>query len=114
MPAILVTLIGAFVSGLTTFFASRAGLILAGMGLTFIGVKGFQTIIGFFINDLNTLVGIVSSSGQAVGNSGNLGQIMMQFAAFAGLFDGLNIIISGYMTFASFIAVRFIIGRLGS
>jgi hypothetical protein len=109
---IIGTLVGGIIAGLTQFFASRGALMLAGLGLTFIGVKGFETFIGFIIADWNTVIGQLNGGGTGV--SAGLAQKMVQLAAFAGFFDGLNIVLSGYMAFVSLISVKFIVGRLNS
>ncbi len=114
LPILAATALGSVVGGLTQFFASRAGLILAGLGLTFIGVKGFEVILGTFIHDLNFLFSALQSAGSSLPGGGSLGPIMLQFAAHAGLFDALNIIFSAYSTMISFVAVRFILGRLNA
>lgn len=111
IPAIGSLFAGGIIAGLVQFFASRAGMILAGLGLTYIGVKGLETLIGFVVGDINTLVSLLQSQAGSVGGSG-LGALMLKFAAFAGLFDGLNIVISGYMAYTSLLGVRFILGRL--
>lgn len=110
LPAIGVMLGGGIVAGLVQFFASRAGMILAGFGLSLIGVKGLQTFLGFAITDIQTVAGYL----QGGGGSSGLGAKMLQFAAYAGLFDGVNILISGYMAYASLLGVRFILGRLSA
>ena len=101
---------GAFVSGLVSFVASKMGMVLAGLGLTFIGVKGFETLLGFVVADLNTILG--SAAGIAHGVTG-LGSVALQVAAYVGLFDAFNIVIAGYMSFVSLVSVRFLLGRLG-
>lgn len=102
---------GAVVAGLTQFVMSRLGLILAGLGLTIVSVKGFEVFIGYVVSDLNQIVSGLNAAGGEGGMAG-LGQIMLQYAAFAGLFDAINIVVSGYMAFASFAALRFIAARL--
>lgn len=111
LPAIAVSLGAGVVAGLAQFLTTRAGMILAGMGLTFIGVKGFQTFLGYVISDIQTVAAFVQAG---AGTTLGLGQKMLQFAAFAGFFEGLNIIISGYFAYASLLGVRFILGRLSS
>ncbi len=110
LPAIVASMAGGVVAGLVQFFVSKAGMILAGMGLTFIGVKGLQTFLGYAITDINLIASQLNSSG---GGGSGLGPIMLQFAAYAGLFDGVNILISGYMAYASLLGVRFVLGRVG-
>ncbi|MDX9943771.1 MAG: DUF2523 family protein [Azonexus sp.] len=112
LPLLAATALGSIVGGLTQFFASRAGLILAGLGLTFIGVKGFEVLLGTFIQDISTITSGLQAAGGALPGGGSLGPIMLQYAAHAGLFDALNICFSAYSTMISFVAVRFILGRL--
>ena len=108
LPLLIPSMAGAVTAGLTAFIASRGAMILAGLGLTFIGVKGFQSVIGYAISGIQ---GVVSS---ASGDGGGLGSQMLQMAAYAGLFDGINIILAAYTAWASLLAVRFIVGRLRS
>lgn len=116
VPIIAASFIGGIAAAITQFFMSRAGSIIAGLGLTFIGVKSMETFIGYVIGDMQQIVSIVQSAGGGSGGIGgaglaNLAAMAMQFAAYAGLFDALNIVISGYMAYASLTAVRFIVGR---
>ena len=104
-------LAGGVIAGLVQFFATRGAMILAGLGLTFIGVKGLQTFLGYAITDIQN---VASMLGAGAGSASGLGSTMLQFAAYAGLFEGVNIVISGYMAYASLLAVRFVIGRLTS
>lgn len=108
---IISTIGGGIIAGLVQFFASRAGAILAGLGLTYVGVKGFETFIGFIISDFNLIASTLQSQGGSLAGSG-AGAIAMRFAAFVGFFDALNIIISGYLSFASLIGMRVILARL--
>lgn len=112
MPVFVASLVGIIVTALTQFVASRAGMILAGLGLTFVGVKGFETFMGFVIADINQVTSYVQSAGGSAGNASGLGALMVQFAAYAGLFDALNIVISGYMAFASLSGLAFTVRRL--
>lgn len=109
LPAIAAAIGTGLVAGLAQFLTTRAGMILAGLGLTFIGVKGFQTFLGYVITDIQTVAAFLAAGS---GSAMSLGQKMLQFAAFAGFFEGLNIIISGYFAYASLLGVRFILGRL--
>lgn len=102
-------LIGSIIAGLAQFFASRAGMILAGFGLTLVSYKGFQAFLGYAITEIQTIASYVSAGG---GSSIGLGAKMLQFAAFAGLFDGVNIMISGYMAYASLMSAKAVFSRL--
>lgn len=113
LPALGVMIGGGVVAALVQFFTSKAGLILAGLGLSFIFMKGIQTIMGFMLADFNTLQNaLASQSGNFEGQG--LGAIMLQWAQFVGFFDGLNIIVSGYMAVASVKQLKVIVGRLQS
>lgn len=106
-------LAGGVISGLVQFFASKAGTILAGLGLTLVGVKGLQIMIGYAITDIQTVVQFVGAHGGGGGVTG-LGAKMLQFAAFAGLFDGINIVLSGFFTYASLLSLRFVFARMSA
>jgi hypothetical protein len=115
LPIVAASFVGGIVAGLAQFAASKAGLILAGLGLTFIGVKSLEAFIGYVIADMQQVIALAQQAGGAVGGSAgvsNLAYQAMQFAAYAGLFDALNIVISGYMAYVSLMSVRFIVGRL--
>lgn len=108
---IIATIGGGIIAGLVQFFATKAGAILAGLGLTYIGVKGFEAFLGYVISDWQTLSGMLQGQAGNLNGSG-AGAIALQFAAFVGFFDAINIIISGYMAFASLLGMRVILARL--
>lgn len=109
-PALFVSVGAGVAAGLTSFFATRAGAMLAGLGLTIIGVKSFEAFLGYVISDINMLSSMVGSVD--TGGGGAAVGIFLQVAAFCGLFDALNIIISGYMAAASLIGMKIVFGRL--
>ncbi|QDF97681.1 hypothetical protein CJ010_14655 [Azoarcus sp. DD4] len=106
VPLLAATFIGGLISGLVQFFASKAGAILVGAGLTLVTAKGLELIVGFMIADFNTVVGAFS------GSSTHWGAIMLKFAAYCGLFDGINIVLAGYMAMAYVKAGRVFLARL--
>jgi len=114
LPIVAASMIGGIVAGLAQFAASRMGLILAGLGLTFIGVKSLEAFIGYVVADMQQIIQLAQTAAGGTGPATiqNLAYHMMQFAAYAGLFDALNIIISGYMAYTSLMSVKFIVGRL--
>lgn len=112
LPIVAASFIGAIVAGLAQFAISKAGLILAGLGLTFIGVKSLEAFIGYVVSDMTQIINLAQTSGAGAGQASHLAATMMQFAAYAGLFDALNIVISGYMAYTSLMSVRFVLGRL--
>lgn len=105
------TLIGAIATALFNFFSTRAGAILLGLGMTLLGVKGFETLIGFVISDFQTLIGYMQGLGTS-GTSRHWGAVMVQLAAYAGFFDALNIILSGYLAYAQLMALQRFFVRL--
>lgn len=113
LPLIIPSIAGAVVSGLVTFVMSRIGTILLALGFTFVGVKGMETFIGFVISDLNQIMAYSSSVG-GTGAASGLASKMVKLAAFAGLFDAVNIVISGYLTFAAMLSLRFVLARLSN
>lgn len=116
LPVIAASFIGGIVAAFAQFAASKMGLVLAGLGLTFIGVKSLEVFIGYIIGDMQQIIQIANNASGAIGggamNISHMASTMMQFAAYAGLFDALNILISGYMAAASLMSMRFILGRL--
>lgn len=115
IPVVAASFIGGIVAAFAQFAISKMGLIIAGLGLTFIGVKSMEAFIGFVISDMQQVIAIANQAGGAVGGGAginNLASQAMQFAAYSGLFDALNIVISGYMAYTSLMSVRFIVGRL--
>lgn len=114
IPAIGTLLAGGVVAGITQFLLSRAGMILSAMGLTFIATKGLEVFMGYAVSDISTIVAALNSMGGGSGATSDLGAKMLQFAAYAGLFDAVNIVISGFMSVASLVGVRFLVARFGS
>lgn len=110
-PLFLAAAAGAVVSALVTFVTSKLGMIIAGLGLTFVGVKGFEAFLGFVISDVIQIASIATTIG-GTGAATGLGLKMVKLAAFAGLFDALNIVMAGYMAFASMMGLRFVLARL--
>jgi hypothetical protein len=109
LPLIGATLIGSIISGITAALASRAGSMLAAAGLAFISIKGFQTVVGFLVADMQMAMGLLSGlGGSGTGIAGRL----MRMAAYIGLFDAINITISGHLAIASVKGFRVMLGRL--
>lgn len=115
LPIVAVTLIGSlvtgFIAGLTNFFATRAGAMLAGAGLMWIAIKGLTTVLGFLVADLNSAISMINAG---TGQSTDLAIRMMKLAAYAGLFDAINIVLSGYFAIATITPLRMILSRLNS
>lgn len=103
--------VAAVVAGLSAFLASRAAWILTGLGVGFFTMKGMQTLAGFVIADMQTVIGALNGSG-SLENLGHVGVIMAQFAAYVGLFDAINIVIGAYMAAYGMVAMRVVLRRL--
>lgn len=106
LPVVAATFIGGLISGLVQFFTTKAGHILAGLGLSFMFVKGFETILSYVVGRFTNIIGILN------GGASDLGSVMLQFAAYAGFFDGLNIVISGYLAYAGLLQYKMMLARL--
>lgn len=103
--------VAAVVAGLSAFLASRAAWILTGLGVGFFTMKGMQTLAGFVIADMQTVIAALNGSG-SLENLGHVGVIMAQFAAYVGLFDAINIVIGAYMAAYGMVAMRVVLRRL--
>lgn len=98
------------VAGLVNFFATKAGHILAGLGLTMIGVKSFEAFMGYVIADIAQIGGMMGNI--QIGMGSGLSVPALQIMAHIGVFDFVNIIISGYMAAGSLIGMKVIYGRM--
>mgnify|MGYP000852799084 CR=1 FL=1 len=113
LPAIAATFVGGIIAGITQFFATRAGTILLGLGVSFIFVKGIEKVSWYVINDMKMIISMLGAgSGGGGGGKPNYYEIMFQFAAYAGLFDAINILIGGVFTYVSILQFKAILGRM--
>lgn len=96
IPVLWSSLVGAITAGIVGAMTSRIGKILAAMGLSYVAITGMQTLIGFFVADLNTAIGAYNAIAGGIGGTGGLGigTKMLKMAAYIGLFDALNITLS--------------------
>lgn len=111
LPFVAAGLIGGIVTALTQFFATRIGVALAAAGLTLIAVKGLETLIGYVITDVQTIVTWLQAFPAGSGVPG-LGAFVVKLLAFAGFWDGLNILLAGYLAVASLAALKVGLARL--
>ncbi|MFT3758295.1 DUF2523 family protein [Thauera sp.] len=111
LPLVVTAGIGALLSGLIGAVVSNAGRILVAFGITFISVKGIETVVSFMIQDIAQISAAFNWSGGS-GMGHNFAAAMMQLAVYAGLFDVINILISGYLSIASLRMFRTYVGRL--
>jgi hypothetical protein len=75
---------------------------------------GFQTFLGYIVSDMNTILGGINNTAVTAQNKSWIAGYAVRFAANCGLFDAINIVISGYMTAASFIGTKFALTKLQS
>ena len=112
VPVIAVTFIGSIISAIVQFFVSKVGSVLVGLGLSMIFVTGLEVIAGYIISDIQSIVSTLGSgSGISSGGSVSWASLMLQFAAYAGFFDGLNIVIGAYMTYFPIVQMKVLFGR---
>lgn len=113
IPIIGATLVGSVVAGVSAALATTLGRVLVGTGLTFIAVKGAQTIIGYLVQDINAALAFVSSAGGGAGGTGyaHLGIVALKMAAYAGLIDYINITVAGMLTVMAFKGLRVVLAR---
>lgn len=109
LPLVVTAGIGALLSGLIGAVVSNAGRLLVAFGVTLISVKGIETVVGYLIQDISQISAAFASGG---GSGYNFAAAMMQLAVYAGLFDVINILISGYLAIASLKMFRTYVGRL--
>ncbi|MCV2216868.1 DUF2523 family protein [Thauera sp. Sel9] len=112
LPLVVSAGIGALLSGLIGAVVSNAGRLLVAFGITLISVKGIETVVGYLVHDIALIGSAFNWSGGSGSNFGNFGAAMMQLAVYAGLFDVINILISGYMAIASLKMFRTYVGRM--
>ena len=115
MPVPIFAAVGAGVlAGLIQFFTTRAGSILAGLGITMIAVKSFEALVGFILADMIFISGELSSlSVPNLTGGGDAGFVpVLQIMAHLGLFDFVNIVISAYLSCGSLIGMKIMYGRM--
>lgn len=103
-------LVGGIVAGLAQFVATRMAWVLAGLGVGWVTMTGMQTLAGYVLADMNLALGAINSG--AGGASSGLGPLLLQAAAYAGLFDGLNIVLGGFMASYGLMAMRVVLRKL--
>jgi hypothetical protein len=107
MPIIFRTIIGLFVSAAVTFFASKLPGILTAFGLSFTVYKGLQIAVDKVIAGVQSSVAAgatITAWGHTINGLGFLGA--------AGVFDAINIVLSGYVAIASVKATKVILSQL--
>lgn len=112
LPLLALTGVGTIITAITATLATKAGTFLAAAGLTFIAITGMQTIIGFLVADMNTAIAAYGAfAGSGTGALG-IGSKMIKMAAYVGLFDAFNIVISATMAALSIVGTKVMLARL--
>lgn len=106
LPLVVTAGIGALLSGLIGVIVTHAGRLLFAFGVTMMTLKGIETVVGYIIQDIQQISGMIGG-----GVSGDLARALLELAAYAGLFDVINLLISGYVAVASISAFRVFMGR---
>lgn len=106
------SIVGAIISGLVQFFSTRAGSIFLGLGLSVVAYTGINGVIQAILGDLQILQNTVNSGAGNTGSGVNLGYVMLQLAAYCGLPDSINIVLSGAITKVSIAEGRAFIKRM--
>jgi hypothetical protein len=107
----LSSLVGVIVSALVTFFASKGGSVLAGFGLSVVAATGITNLVQAIIGDIATVQAMVNQT-PGGGTGFNVGWVMFQFAAYCGLPDAINIVVSGAITKVSIAEGRAFVKRM--
>ncbi|WP_234087408.1 DUF2523 family protein [Azonexus sp. R2A61] len=95
LPLIATSLGGMIISSLTLFFATRLPVILATLGLTAVVYKGIDVF-------LDQIVGAIQSA--MVGGNIPIGNTVvdgLSILGAAGVWDAINIVLSGYAAVAA-------------
>jgi hypothetical protein len=96
LPIVAATFAGAILSALVTFFLTKIPQILAALGLSAVVYSGLSILTDEFINGVSGAVSGASNpsfQGHLINAIGILGA--------AGVFDAINIILSGYVAVAA-------------
>lgn len=110
------SVVSAITSGITQFFANRALTVLFGLGLGTFFFVGIERIVTILVADIQAIINTVQSA-TAVTTPGsdapsyNYASIMLDTISYAGFFEGLDIILSGYLTSISIIGLKLTITK---
>lgn len=100
LPIMATTLGGMIISSLTVFFATRIPVIMATLGLSAVVYKSLDVFVDQMISAIQGTMtgGDITFGGQTINGLAILGA--------AGLWDAVNIILSGYVTAAAVKAAK--------
>jgi hypothetical protein len=100
LPIVGMTLGGVITSALAVFFATKIPAVLASLGLAIGVYVGLDVFMGYAISHLSDSlnVGAVNVMGTSIDATGLLGA--------AGVFDAINIVLSGHVALVSIKATK--------
>lgn len=114
LPLIAGGIFSGVLAGLTQFFASKAATMLTGLGVALVVTKGLETIAGAIISDIQQISTIQFTQGGSAMLASPIGTWAWQMMGYGGVIDGVNILLSGYMTYYGFIAMKVVLTRLNA
>ncbi len=109
LPIFAASLAGMILSSLTVFFATRIPVILTSLGLSVVVYAGLSVLAGQIVEGVQSAMsgaGSISYGGMAVNAMGILGA--------AGVWDAINIVLSGYVSIATIKASKLALTKLQS
>lgn len=100
LPLVATSLGGLIVTSLTVFFATRIPVIFSTLGITAVVYKSIDIFIGTMTGAIQGAIqgGSISFGGSTIDGLGILGA--------AGVWDAVNIVLSGYVTVATVKAAK--------
>lgn len=107
LPVIGSTFGGIILGALTAFFATKIPVILATLGLSLSVYAGLDSLVGMLSSSIQSAIGqtgSISFGGHTINAIGILGA--------AGMWDAVNIVISGYAAVAAIKTTRVMVTAL--
>ena len=95
MAPILLSLGGFLTKVFSVFIVSKLPKILASIGFAFVSYRGLDNLLDFVISNIRSAsssVGVLTFYNQSID--------FFSIASSCGIFDGVNIVLSGYATLA--------------
>ena len=107
MPPLLASIAGLLMTVHTAFFLVRLPKILAAIGFSFVSYKGLDKVINYVIEQIRSesYFGVFTFYGH------NLD--FFNIAVSCGIFDALNIVLSGYSSLAAWIMTNKVLKYVG-
>lgn len=107
IPPLLMSIGGLFLTVKTMFFLYKLPKILASIGFSFVSYKGLDKLLDYVIQNIRdgSYFGVFTFYGQSVDFLG--------LASSCGIFDALNIVLSGYSSLAAWIMTNKVLRYVG-